>query len=78
MTGLAQGASGSPPDLKPSPCKEFGRLAGGNCGFSNHACRGIEKMSGWIKQFSCLGQARISGSGSVRTVPGLHVIAYDI
>ena len=37
--------------------------------------QGIEKASGWTRQFSCLRELRIQGSGNVLAVFGLHVMA---
>ncbi|TGG82738.1 MAG: IS5/IS1182 family transposase, partial [Aphanocapsa feldmannii 288cV] len=43
-----------------------------------HARRGIEKVFGWIKQFSCLRQVRVRGLDNVRAVFGLHMITYNL
>lgn len=40
--------------------------------------RGIEKVFGWIKQFSGLRQFKLRGRKNVSAVFGLHVIAYNL
>jgi hypothetical protein len=43
-----------------------------------HTRRGIEKIFGWIKEFSGLRQFKLRGQGNVSAVFGLHVIAYNL
>ena len=45
---------------------------------SINARRGIEKIFGWIKQFSGLRQFKLRGKENVSGVFGLHVIAYNL
>ena len=45
---------------------------------SINARRGIEKVFGWIKQFSGLRQFKLRGRDKVSAVFGLHVIAYNL
>jgi transposase len=45
---------------------------------SINARRGIEKVFGWIKQFSGLRQFKLRGTEKVGAVFGLHVIAYNL
>ena len=42
------------------------------------ARRGIEKVFGWIKQFSGLRQFKLRGTEKVGAVFRLHVIAYNL
>ena len=45
---------------------------------SINARRGIEKVFGWIKQWSGLRQFKLRGAVKVSAVFGLHVIAYNL
>ncbi len=45
---------------------------------SINARRGIEKVFGWIKQWSGLRQFKLRGTENVSAVFGLHVIAYNL
>jgi len=45
---------------------------------SINARRGIEKIFGWIKEFSGLRQFKLRGKENVSGVFGLHVIAYNL
>lgn len=45
---------------------------------SINARRGIEKVFGWIKQWSGLRQFKLRGAENVSAVFGLHVIAYNL
>jgi hypothetical protein len=45
---------------------------------SIHVRRGIEKVFGWIKQWSDLRQFKPRGTGKVTALSRLHVIAYNL